>query len=142
MLETSNCSSNEYCRQLNVKRCDYDRTAVGYCKNDSLSDCLYIKYYIDYLCIDPNYEKNTINLAIISNTGERGGKDSRCFDSDLRVSGAAPSKLPFRCYQVICSLTMKTLTIRIGTTFGLCLFPGQTVTIRGYDGTLTCPLNF
>ena len=142
MLETSNCSSNEYCRQLDVKRCDYDRTAVGFCKNDSMSDCLYIKYYINYLCIDPNYEKNTINLAIISNTGERGGKDSRCFDSDLRVSGAAPSKYPFRCYEVICSPTMKTLTIRIGTTFGLCLFPGQTVNIRGYDGTLTCPLNF
>jgi hypothetical protein len=79
MLETSNCNSNEYCKQLDVKRCDYDRTAVGFCKNDSLSDCLYIKYYINYLCIDPNYEKSTVNAEIIGNTGEKGGKDSRCF---------------------------------------------------------------
>jgi hypothetical protein len=37
---------------------------------------------------------------------------------------------------------MKTLTIRIGKTFGLCMFPGQVISIKGYDGTLTCPLNF
>jgi len=142
MIDPTNCTSNEYCKNLNVKACDYDRTALGFCKNDSLSDCLYIKYYINFMCIDPNYEKSGLNTDIMQKTGEKGGRDSRCFDSDLRVTGAAQSKFPFRCYEVICSSTMKTLTIRVGKTFGFCMFPGQAITLKGYDGTLTCPLNF
>lgn len=107
-----------------------------------MSNCLFVKYYINFLCIDPNYQTSSLNKDIIAVTGEKGGKFSRCFDSDLRTSGAAASKYAFRCYDVICSATRKTLTIRVGKTFGLCLFPGQIIRIKGFDGTLSCPLSF
>jgi len=107
-----------------------------------LSACLYVKYYINFICIDPNYSVNALNAPIINVTSEVGGAKSRCFVSDLRVSGATPSKYSFRCYEVICSATMKTLTIRIGNTFGFCLFPNQVINVSGYDGTLACPYSF
>ena len=68
--------------------------------------------------------------------------NSRCFDSSLYIIGSQPSKYPFRCYEVACSPTRKTLTIRVGKSFGLCLFPGQVIKVKGYDGNLTCPLSF
>jgi len=48
--------------------CDYDRTALGYCKNDTLSACLYVKYYINFICIDPNYSVSALNAPIINAT--------------------------------------------------------------------------
>jgi hypothetical protein len=122
--------------------CDYDRTALGYCRNDTLSACLYVKYYVNFICINPNYSVSSLNAPILNTTSEAGGERSRCFVSDLHVIGTAPSKYAFRCYEVICSATMKTLTIRIGSTFGFCLFPNQVITVTGYNGSLSCPTSF
>lgn len=69
MLDPSNCSSNEYCKVQDLKGCDYDRTGLGYCKNDSMSNCLFMKYYINFLCIDPNYQTNSLNKDIMDITG-------------------------------------------------------------------------
>lgn len=55
MLNSNNCSSNEYCSVKDEKKSDYDRTALGYCKNDSLSNCMYVKFYVNFICTDPNY---------------------------------------------------------------------------------------
>jgi hypothetical protein len=68
--------------------------------------------------------------------------NSRCFNSNLYLIGNQSTKYSFRCYEVICSPTKKTLTIRVGKTFGFCLFPGQTIRVKGYEGNLTCPLSF
>lgn len=69
MLDSYNCSSrNQYCSNVNQLMCDYDRTALGYCKNDTLSACLYVKYYINFICIDPNYSVSALNAPIINAT--------------------------------------------------------------------------
>jgi hypothetical protein len=100
MLDSANCSSNEYCTQLNQLTPDYDKTALGYCKNDSLSNCLYVKYYVNFICTDPNYAQKSLNAdqGIVNLTGETGGTKSRCFVSDLILTGQQPSKYAFRCY--------------------------------------------
>jgi hypothetical protein len=123
-----------------VKSCDYDRVALGTCRNNSLSACMYVTYYTNFLCIDPSYLTSSLNANLTNITGEQGGQYSRCFNSDLRVSGNNATKYAYRCYSVICSGT--TLTIKIGKTYGLCTFPGQNITIKGYDGNLTCPMDF
>lgn len=129
---------------INEKKPDYDRTALGYCKNDSLSNCLYVKYYVNFICTDPNYAQKSLNAdqGIVNMTGEAGGQKSRCFESDLILSGQQPSKYPFRCYEAVCSPTGRTLTIRVGKSFVFCMFPNQVIKVKGYDGTLRCPDNF
>jgi hypothetical protein len=141
MLSNTNCSSNEYCTSQDTKFCDYDQTALGYCKNDSLSNCLYIKFYANYICYDPNFGKNTVSLNTTS-TGEVGGAYSRCFDSTLYKEGSAVPKYPFRCYKTLCSNTSNTLTVQVGNQYLLCLFPRQKLTLSGYNGYLTCPKSF
>lgn len=42
----------------------------------------------------------------------------------------------------MCSITGKTLTIQVGSTYALCLFPRQNITVPGYSGILTCPKSF
>ena len=100
MLQAGNCSSNEYCTEKDIKQVDYDRTALGYCKNDSLSLCMYTKFYVNFICTDPNYAEKSLHAdqGIISITGEIGGSKSRCYDSDLRTTGSPASKYSFRCY--------------------------------------------
>ena len=68
---------------------NYDKTALGYCRNDSLTQCLYVKYYVNFICTDPNYAEKSLHAdqGIIQNTGEKGGMNSRCFLSTLRISG-------------------------------------------------------
>lgn len=127
---------------MNELSCDYDRTALGFCKDDSLSNCHFIKYYSNFVCIDPNYDQSGLNKDILAATGENGGMRSRCFNSDLHLTGTEQSRHPYRCYEVLCSKTTRTLTIRIGDRFALCLFPNQQITVPGYEGTLTCPLDF
>ena len=43
---------------------------------------------------------------------------------------------------MVCSASGRTITIQIGNTFGLCLYPRQNITISGYNGYLTCPKSF
>ena len=141
MLEAGNCSSNEYCRVKDEKMPDYDRTSLGYCKNDSLSQCLYVKYYINFICTDPNYVQKSLHAdqGVINRTGEKGGEKSRCYGSDLRKAGTKNTKYNFRCYETMCSPTGRTLTIRVGTSYGFCLYPNQNISINGFDGKLQCP---
>jgi hypothetical protein len=144
MLDSANCASNEYCTNLNELTPNYDRTALGYCKNDSLSNCLYVKYYVNFICTDPNYASKSLNAdqGIVNLTGEIGGTKSRCFVSDLILSGEQPSKYAFRCYETVCSPTGRTMTVRVGKTLVLCMFPNQVTKVNGYDGTLKCPNSF
>lgn len=144
MLNANNCSSNEYCTVKDEKRPDYDRTALGYCKNDSLSNCLYVKFYVNFICTDPNYAEKSLHAdqGVISITGESGGMKSRCYAADLRTSGQPPTKYPFRCYETICSPTGRTLTLRVGKSLVFCMFPNQVVNVKGYDGSLRCPDSF
>lgn len=144
MLDPNNCDSDEYCRVESIKGPDYDMTALGYCKNDSLSKCFYNKFYVNFICTDPNYAEKSLHAdqGIINTTGEAGGHNSRCFSSDLRVAGVPATKYPFRCYETLCSPYNLTLTIRVGKTFAFCKFPNQIITVRGYDGTITCPDSF
>ncbi len=107
-----------------------------------MSNCFYVKFYANFICADPNYEKKGLNSEVVSVTGEKGGVQSRCFDSTFTSSVNLTGKYPFRCYQVICSPTYQTLTIKIGSKYTLCLFPRQKVTVNGYYGILTCPKSF
>lgn len=123
---------------------DYDVTSLGYCKNDSLSLCMYVKYYINFICTDPNYVEKSLHASqgVIGYTGETGGEKARCFESDLRLAGNPRTKYGFRCYEAMCSWNGQTLTIRVGNTYAFCLFPNQEVQVKGYDGTLRCPKEF
>jgi hypothetical protein len=125
-----------------VKTCNYDQTALGYCKNETFSNCLFVKFYTNYICSDPNFASKSLNSQVVSLTGEEGGEYSRCFDSNLVASGSNQTKYPFRCYTTLCSPSGKTLTVKIGKKYSLCMFPGQNISISGYDGTLTCPRSF
>jgi hypothetical protein len=69
MLDASNCNSDEYCTAENVKACDYDGTALGYCKNETLTNCLFIKFYVNYICNDPNFLTKNLNANITALTG-------------------------------------------------------------------------
>ena len=50
--------------------CDYDGTALGFCKNESLTNCLFMKFYVNYLCQDPNFESKSLNKDKTHITGE------------------------------------------------------------------------
>jgi|688.fasta_scaffold381127_1 hypothetical protein len=82
------------------------------------------------------------NQGIINVTGEAGGLKSRCYNSDLRLTGQTPSRFSFRCYETICSPSGRTLTVRVGQTLIFCMFPNQLLTVKGYEGTLRCPDSF
>ena len=69
MLDPQNCTSNQYCHAESVKTCDFDQTALGYCKNDSLTSCLYIKFYANYICSDPNFAIKSLNKDFVNITG-------------------------------------------------------------------------
>lgn len=56
--------------------------------------------------------------------------------------GSPATKYPFRCYTTVCSASGKTLTIKVGNKYTLCVFPGQNITVSGYDGYLMCPTSF
>ena len=142
MLEAFNCSSDEYCTSEGQMSCDYDGTSLGFCKNESLTPCLFVKFYVNYICNDPNFMTKNLNANISTITGESGGQFSRCFSSNLVVNGQNPTKYPFRCYKTMCSITGRTLTVQVGSTFALCLFPSQNITVSGYSGYLTCPKSF
>jgi len=142
MLSPSNCSSNEYCTRESEKVCDYDQTSLGYCKNESLTNCLFVKFYTNYMCSDPNFATKSLNSLVVGVTGEAGGQFSRCFSSSLVLQGEAQTKYQFRCYSTICSISGKTLTVKVGNRYALCLFPGQNITVAGYSGYLICPDSF
>lgn len=142
MLDASNCNSDEYCTSEGTKACDYDGTSLGFCKNETLTSCLFVKFYVNYICTDPNFLTKNLNANISGMTGESGGQFSRCFSSNLVVNGAEQTKHPFRCYKTMCSISGRTLTIQVGNTFALCLFPSQNITVPGYSGYLTCPKSF
>ena len=142
MLDPNNCTSNEYCTQEGVKTCDYDQTALGYCKNESLTSCLFVKFYVNYICEDPNFATKSLNSLLVNVTGEAGGQYSRCFSSTLVLRGSPATKYPFRCYTTMCSASGKTLTVKVGNKYSLCVFPGQNITLSGYDGYLICPTSF
>lgn len=88
---------------------------------------MYTKFYVNFICTDPNYAEKSLHAdqGIIDNTGEIGGYKSRSYVSDLRKTGSPPSKYSFRCYETLCSPDYHTLTIRVGQTYGLCMFPNQ-----------------
>lgn len=71
MLSERNCSSDEYCTVKDKKMPGYDKTALGYCRNDSLTKCLYVKYYVNFICTDPNYAEKSLHAdqGIIQDTG-------------------------------------------------------------------------
>jgi len=69
MLSPSNCSSNEYCTRESEKVCDYDQTSLGYCKNESLTNCLFVKFYTNYMCSDPNFATKSLNSLVVGVTG-------------------------------------------------------------------------
>lgn len=103
-----------------------------------------MKFYINYICTDPNYAEKSLSAdqGIINITGESGGMKSRCYSSDLRLSGQPPTKYPFRCYETICSPTGRTLTLRVAKKLAFCMFPNQVIQVKGYDGTIRCPDSF
>jgi hypothetical protein len=142
MIESSNCNSDEYCTSEGTMACDYDATSLGYCKNETLTACLFVKFYVNYICTDPNFLTKNLNANLTRTTGENGGQYSRCFSSTLVTTGAPTTKYAFRCYKTMCSISGRTLTIQVGTTYALCLFPSQNITIAGYSGYLTCPKSF
>ena len=142
MLDPNNCTSNQYCHNQLVKKCDYDQTALGYCKNQTLTNCLFVKFYSNYMCSDPNFASKSLNKLVIGTTGEEGGQYSRCFDSSLVQQGSPPTKYPFRCYTTVCSPSGRTLTVKVGKKYALCMFPGQNITVSGYSGYLICPSSF
>lgn len=59
---------------------------------------MYVKYYANFICIDPNYEVKGLHSNVTKFTGERGGQNSRCFVSDLIKKGNDKTKYAFRCY--------------------------------------------
>lgn len=103
---------------------------------------MFIKFYQNVICNDPNFLKKNINANITNNTGESGGQHSRCFSSNLILKGSTQSRHPFRCYRALCSSSGKSLTIQVGNTYAYCIFPGQNITVSGYDGYLICPRSF
>lgn len=69
LLYSNNCTSNEYCTLLNEKTCDYDQTSLGYCKNETLMNCLFVKFYTNYMCSDPNFKTKSLNADFVRVTG-------------------------------------------------------------------------
>ena len=114
-----------------------------------MTNCLFVKFYTNYICTDPNFNTKSLNKLVVGVTGENGGEYSRCFDSNLVQTGSQQTKYPFRCYITSCSNSGKTLTVKvgknisyIGNRYALCMFPGQNITVSGYTGYLICPLSF
>jgi hypothetical protein len=101
-----------------------------------------VKFYTNYICSDPNFSTKSLNKLIVGTTGEAGGQYSRCFSSTLVTQGADPSKYPFRCYSTLCSSSGRTLTVKVGSQYALCMFPNQNITVPGYSGYLLCPSSF
>ncbi len=99
-------------------------------------------YYNNFICTDPNYSSKNKNANVTNITGEKGGQYSRCFESNLALDGINPERISFRCYRVLCSTQGRTLTIQIGSNYGLCIYPKQKITIPGYNGYLICPKSF
>ena len=58
------------------------------------------------------------------------------------VQGNQPTKYDFRCYKTVCSTSGRTLTVKVGNRYALCMFPGQNISVSGYNGFLKCPLSF
>lgn len=77
------------------------------------------------------------------NAFERGGSNARCFASDYRQEGIAPTKLNNRCYVAVCSISKRFIFILVGSYILVCHTEGQVIKApAGLEGTLTCPESF
>lgn len=140
-LNLDDCSGSEFCKEDTEKGCDFDYISGSHCTNDSYSKkCKYFQYYTNYICTDPNYSNKNVNN--IGTTGEKAGYNSRCFSSTIRGVGEAATKYSMRCFPVTCSDDHTSITLQIGQTKTRCRYPGQILTVPGFDGTITCPMNF
>jgi hypothetical protein len=76
---------------------------------------------------------------------EKGGYNSRCFNSNIRARGTNASLLNNRCYETVCSATGSYIYVLVGKTVLTCnsTKPGAVISAPGgMEGTLTCPTNF
>ena len=140
-LNIDNCNSDEFCQDASFS-CDYDATGIGKCGLDIYTGaCKTVKYYTNTICIDENFELKNLNAKL--NALERGGSNSKCFDSDFRQEGVTATKLNNRCYISVCSFTGKFIYILVGSYIMLCRQEGQILPAPpGLVGTLTCPRDF
>ncbi len=71
---------------------------------------------------------------------EKGGYNSKCFNSTFRAVGIVPNIINFRCYVMVCSSTGSIIYVRIDTYILICRTPGQILAPPiGMEGTLRCP---
>lgn len=71
---------------------------------------------------------------------EKGGYNSRCFNSSIRTSGIAPSIINFRCYLTICGSSSPLVYVKIDSYILMCRNAGQDIAAPfGMEGTLRCP---
>lgn len=141
ILSLDDCAGAEFCSTASEKNCDFDCLSGSHCTTDSYSTkCSYYQYYTNYICTDPNYSNKNVNN--IGNTGEKAGYNSRCFQSTVRSKGEPATKYSMRCFPMTCSEDQTSITLQVGSVKTRCRFPGQVLTVAGFDGTVTCPMNF
>lgn len=75
-------------------------------------------------------------------TGELSGYRSKCYKSTIRGAREKETKYSMRCYPTVCSDDRNSITLQVGSVKTRCRFPGQVISVPGYDGTITCPRNF
>lgn len=84
-LNIDNCNFPEFCKDSSF-HCDWDRTAMGRCSTNRFAGtCKTVKYFTNTMCVDENFELKNLNSKM--NSFERGGSNSRCFNSDYRETG-------------------------------------------------------
>ena len=102
--------------------------------SDGYSDyCPYRLRYSNGAC-----RGNSVSTFTLSKSNEVISMQSRCFVSNLVISGYTQNPPYSACYPVI-ACSSSSASVQIGTQILECPFTGGTFTVPGYTGTITCP---
>jgi leishmanolysin len=147
----------EFCDKLESK-CSYNHMHGGYCSitnydtpfspyyqyfsspflggDDSLADyCPYARRYANRNCRGLNYTPN----IVLEEYGEEVCLDCRCVEGTFLKDGyVSNNSLHASCIRVLSCDDTKAI-LKIGDSTVDCPFTGGTVTVPGFQGTLTCP---
>jgi hypothetical protein len=152
---------DHWCTKADQQSCGVDRLAKGICSISKWSGNLpvYDQYFLDptqggdmpltdycpyYMAFSTDNQKNSLciyaeNQPQINYWGETYGPSARCFQSTI-VDSSFTRYLVNRgstCHTFSCS--GNTLTVKVGNQQVACPFNGGVISIRGFDGTFTCP---
>lgn len=95
--------------------------------------CSYVKPYSNMWCRDAANQLTGTKYRSV----KYGMSGSRCLEGNLLLNGWSPlSNFAADCFQTRC--VGQTLEVQVGSTFYAC-GNGNTLTVSGYQGGLTCP---